>query len=315
LQDNHGRKINYLRLSVTDLCNLRCQYCMPEEGVLQKPHNEILRIEEIEQIVRIAARLGIEKVRITGGEPLVRKGILKICQKIAAVPQIRELCLTTNGILLPQMAQSLADAGVSRVNISLDTLKPAKYHSMTRMGQLSDVLLGIEAAKAAGLSPIKINVVLIGGFNDSEIEDFVFLTQTEDYEVRFIELMPVGPAANWDSVCFVPIRSVLQKVPGLEPVPGNSTTASLYRLPGAKGLVGLISPISQCFCGTCNRIRITADGRFKGCLLSSEEISLRNQSDGALESLLKNGIASKPDRHHLAECPSVIRRSMSQIGG
>lgn len=313
--DEQGRKISYLRLSVTDLCNLRCLYCMPEEGIVKKRHSEILRVEEIERIVSAAARLGIDKVRITGGEPLVRGGIIDICRRIGAIPKIKELCLTTNGVLLEKMAAPLADAGVSRVNISIDTLDPAKYRRITRMGNLRDVLRGKEAAKRAGLLPIKLNVVLTGGFNDDEIEDFVNLTKKEDLEVRFIELMPIGPAAGWDKSCFLPVRTVLERVPSLLPLLRPDGVASLYRLPGAKGTVGLISPISDCFCAACNRIRVTADGKFKGCLHSNREIDLKNKTDEELLKLMKQGIEQKPARHRLHENPGNSRRNMNQIGG
>ena len=315
MKDNLGRKINYLRLSVTDRCNLRCQYCLPANGKLPGPHREILTAKEISRIVHAAASLGIEKVRITGGEPLMRPDILDICASISAHPRIKELCLTTNGIFLEKMAKPLADAGVNRVNISLDTLDSVKYRSITRTGCLSDALKGIQAAKQAGLSPIKINVVLIGGFNDGEIGDFAALTLSESYEIRFIELMPVGPAYRWDSSCFLPAQAVLDHLPGLLPLPDRQGTAVLYHLPGAKGDIGLIRPVSHCFCDSCNRIRITADGHLKGCLLSSKEIDLRAQTDEGLLKSLRKGIFSKPSRHHLSDSPAEIRRGMSQIGG
>ena len=315
LTDNQGRTINYMRISVTDLCNLRCLYCMPEEGVVKKKHSDILRVEEVEQIVRISAEFGINKIRLTGGEPLVRGGILDICRRIKNIPQIGELCLTTNGVLLEEMAGPLADAGVDRVNISLDTLDPAKYRSITRMGDLASVLGGIEAAKKANLTPVKLNVVLIGGFNDGEIEDFVNMTKFEDIEIRFIELMPIGPAAGWDQSFFLPAQTVLDRAPGLVPLLKPDGVATLYRLPGAKGSIGLISPISHRFCATCNRVRVTADGKFKGCLHSNEEIGLKNKTDEELRELIKRGILQKPVSHHLDESPGESLRNMNQIGG
>ena len=317
MKDAFNREINYLRISVTDLCNLRCRYCMPEKGVCKKRHSDILSVEEIETIVRAAVELGVDKVRITGGEPLVRNGIMEICRKIGAIDGLKEICLTTNGILLGDMAKDLRKAGVTRVNVSLDTLDPVKFKEITRVGELSDVFKGINAAKEAGLLPLKINTVLIGGFNDDEIHDFVEMTRDEEIDVRFIELMPIGESADWDKKCFVSSSRVLELEPRLEPiVREGSAVASLYRIPGFKGRVGLINPMSHPFCSECNRIRVTADGKLKTCLHSNEEIELKGLSAEAVKEHIASAITDKPLRHHLNErSKSESKRNMFQIGG
>lgn len=314
MQDSYGRHIDYLRLSVTDRCNLRCRYCMPEEGVCKRPHAEMLTIEEYTEIARAAAALGVRKVRLTGGEPLVRKGVTELCRQLRAIPDIRELCLTTNGTLLPQMARPLREAGVDRLNISIDTLRPERYEFLTRQGQLSDALAGIRAAEEAGFRDLKLNCVLIGGFNDDELGDFLALTREHPWELRFIELMPMGPCAGWDKGRFLPVTEILKRYPELEEEEPSGVTQR-YRLPGAKGTVGLISPMSHEFCGDCRRIRVTADGKLKGCLHSREEISLKGLHGEALTAAIRRGILQKPQRHHLTERPSDTPRSMNQIGG
>lgn len=311
--DRHDREISYLRLSVTDLCNLRCQYCMPDEGVWKLDHADILSVEEIEEIVRAAVACGICKVRVTGGEPLVRRGVLEICRRIAAIEGVGELCITTNGVLLPKYAKELRLAGVNRLNVSLDTLRPTVYRSITRVGTLQNVLDGLKVAKEAGFRHIKLNCVLIGGVNDNEIADFVDLTEREDYEVRFIELMPIGECAGWNQRRFIPAERVLEAVPALEPT-AMSGVARLYRVPGWKGAVGLIRPMSACFCPMCNRIRITADGRLKPCLHSNQEILLQGLHGAALQEAIANAILEKPEQHHL-EHGSESRRTMNRIGG
>lgn len=317
MKDAFDRTINYLRISVTDLCNLRCKYCMPENGIIKKPHEDILSIEEIETIVRAAAELGITKVRITGGEPLVRNGFLEICQRIGAIDSLKEICITTNGVLLANMANDLKQAGVTRVNISLDTLDPVKFKQITRNGELSDVLSGMQAAREAGLLPLKINTVLIGGFNDNEISDFVEMTRNEEIDVRFIELMPMGECVNWDKSCFIPASRVLEREPRLEPLfKEGAAVETLYHIPGYKGKVGLINPMSQPFCSECNRIRVTADGKLKTCLHSADEIELKGLSPEAIKERMKEAILNKPLRHYLNEhAKSESARGMSQIGG
>lgn len=314
MRDNYGRDIYYLRLSVTDLCNFRCVYCMPEDGVEKRRHCDILSVEEIEEIVSAAVRCGIRKVRVTGGEPLVRRGIVEICRRIAAIPEVEELCMTTNGALLNKYASPLREAGVDRLNISLDTLDPEKYRMITRSGRLADTLAGIDAAVQAGFNNIKINAVLIGGVNDSEIRQLLELTY-KNVNVRFIELMPIGECAGWSHERFISNSKVLEAAPELREV-GSSGVAKLYRLPGGSGTVGLISPISSHFCPTCNRIRVTADGKLKPCLHSAEEVNLRGLHGQELIETIKNAIAIKPRRHHLDESEkSDSVRNMNAIGG
>ncbi len=316
--DNFGRKINYLRVSVTDLCNLRCSYCMPEQGIDKKEHKDIMSLEEIEEIIRVSAKLGISKVRITGGEPLVRKGLVPMIKNVSGIDGLKELTLTTNGILLKDYADSLKKAGLNRVNISLDTLDREKYKKITRCGKLDDVLEGIRAAKEARLLPIKINVVLIGGFNDDEIEDFVNLTIKDDIEVRFIELMPLGEASSWPEESFISNEEVINKVSRLIPMPfkGHGTVARMYKLPDSKGKVGLISPVSSHFCTYCNRVRITPDGKLKSCLHSSQEINLKGANTRELERLLIEGMMSKPSKHNIGAFHSTqTHRNMNEIGG
>lgn len=314
MKDAQGRTIDYLRLSVTDRCNLRCRYCMPETGVCKQPHAEMLTMEEYAEIARSAAVLGVQKIRLTGGEPLVRKGVTELCRQLRAIPELRELCLTTNGALLPDMARPLREAGVDRLNISLDTLRPDRYTALTRRGQLSDALAGIRAAEEAGFRDLKLNCVLIGGFNDDELGDFLALTREHPWELRFIELMPMGPCSAWDKRCFLPVTEILERYPDLKEVEPNGV-ARRYRLPGAKGTVGLISPLSHEFCGDCRRIRVTADGKLKGCLHSREEISLKGLHGETLTEAIQRGILQKPRRHHLTERPSDTPRNMNQIGG
>ena len=312
--DNCGRSIDYLRLSVTDLCNYRCQYCMPAEGVAKRDHRDILAIEELAEIAEAAVHCGVKKIRLTGGEPLVRRGLLELCRRLRAIPALEELCLTTNGALLPQLALPLREAGVDRLNISLDTLQPERFAAMTRLGRLEDVKAGISAAEKAGFTHLKFDVVLIGGFNDDEIGDFLELTQEHPWEVRFIELMPMGPCAAWEKSCFLSGEEVLKRYPALQQIEPQGV-ARRYRLPGAAGTVGLISPVSHDFCGQCCRIRVTADGKLKGCLHSREEITLRGLHGEALEDAIRSGILQKPRQHHLGVRPSDTPRTMNQIGG
>lgn len=314
MRDQYGRTVDYLRLSVTDLCNYRCRYCMDSQGVEKRPHREILSVEECVEIGAAAAACGIRKIRLTGGEPLVRRGLLDICRGLRALPGLEELCLTTNGSLLPQLAGPLREAGVDRLNISLDSLRPDRFAHLTRLGRLEDVLSGIRAAEEAGFSDLKLDTVLIGGFNDDEAGDFLRLTLEHPWEVRFIELMPMGPCASWEKSCFLPGDQILKRYPTLQQIPSEGV-ARRYRLPGAAGTVGLISPLSHDFCGVCRRIRVTADGKLKGCLHSAEELPLRGLHGEALEAAIRAGIAQKPPRHHLTERPSDTPRTMNQIGG
>ena len=317
MKDQFGREITYLRLSVTELCNLRCRYCMPAEGVCKKPHEAMLSEDEMIRVVEAAASLGITKLRITGGEPLVKRNILSICSRAAAVAGIREVCLTTNATLLPQLAVPLREAGVDRINISLDTLDAAKYTAITRVGTLSDAMRGIESALDAGFGKIKINSVLIGGFNDDEIPALAALTQQYPIDLRFIELMPmVGDEFGKDA--YLPCSAVLERLPDAVPAhDGGSGVARLYRLPGAKGNIGLISPLSQHFCGSCNRIRVTADGKIKPCLHASAEYSLKNLDLDGMRTVLQTAIRNKPAVHVPLSATEMSEagRSMNQIGG
>ena len=314
MRDGYGRDISYLRLSVTDLCNLRCVYCMPADGVEKRRHEDILSVEELQEIAEAAGRCGIRKIRLTGGEPLVRRGIVDICARTAAAPGVEEVCMTTNGLLLPKLARELREAGLQRVNISLDTLSPERYRELTRVGSIDDAIEGLKAA-LDNFETVKINAVLIGGVNEAEIQDMVALTRDVPVEVRFIELMPIGECAHWPEERFIENSRVLSAVPELEPA-GSSGVARLYTLPNAKGKVGLISPLSAHFCPECNRIRITPDGRLKPCLHSALEIELRGLHGAELDAKLREGICSKPMRHHLsADSPSESLRGMSRIGG
>ena len=315
--DNYGRVIDYMRISVTELCNLRCRYCMPEDGIVKRAHDEMMTAEETIDAVKAAVSLGIKKIRITGGEPLVKRGIVKLCDAISAIEGVEELCITTNGTLLPKFGRELREAGVSRVNISLDTLDPDKYREITRVGELSNALAGIDAAFEAGFDNIKINNVLMGGFNDDEIGDFVRLTVDRPIEVRFIELMPIGGGMDFDRSGFISCQQVLSKVPELEPLEHSEGVAVLYRLPGAKGRVGLIRPISCEFCGECNKIRLTSDGMLKPCLHSDAELCIKGLQLDEMKEVMRNAVLQKPEmRDKLdADNPSHAGRNMNSIGG
>lgn len=315
--DNYGRVIDYMRISVTELCNLRCRYCMPEDGIVKRAHDEMMTAEETIDAVKAAVSLGIKKIRITGGEPLVKRGIVKLCDAISAIEGVEELCITTNGTLLPKFGKELREAGVSRVNISLDTLDPDKYREITRVGELSEALTGIDAAFEAGFDNIKINNVLMGGFNDDEIEDFVKLTVDRPIEVRFIELMPIGGGMDFDRSGFISCQQVLSKVPELEPLEHSEGVAVLYRLPGAEGRVGLIRPISCEFCGECNKIRLTSDGMLKPCLHSDAELCIKGLQLDEMKEVMRNAVLQKPEmRDKLdADNPSHAGRNMNSIGG
>ncbi len=317
MKDQFNREITYLRVSITDRCNLRCRYCMPEDGVCKLQHQDILRYEEILEIVSMAAELGIKKVRVTGGEPLVRLGCADLCAGISAIPGIQEVVITTNGILLEQQAEALHQAGVRRVNVSLDTMDPEKYRQITGGGEIQRVLRGIEKARDVGLTPIKINTVLMGGFNDGEIPDFVEMTREHPIELRFIELMPMGPGAEFGEGAYLPGQTVLDRVPELQPLPADGGVARLYQLPGAVGRVGLISPLSRHFCGSCNRLRLTSEGALKPCLHSNQELPLRGLHGDALRETICAAIAAKPKMHGALDAhhSSQAGRNMNTIGG
>ncbi len=322
-----GRKIRYLRISATDLCNLRCIYCMPPEGVPLLPHDEILTFEETALIARRAAGLGIEHLRLTGGEPLVRKDIAKLVRMLASIPGIRDLSLTTNGTLLSGMARDLKAAGVKRITISIDTLDEEKYARITRGGKLTDALSGLASAKAAGFENIKVNCVAMRGINDDEISSFVHFADKEDIEVRFIELMPVGNRGLADEGLFFPaweIRKRLEKAGRLIPVnsskrggPASPTggPAVGYFLEGRRGKIGLITAVSEPFCSRCNRLRLTAEGKLRSCLLAGGEVDLlpilREKGDPALlDAAFFEAARAKPQCHKYSG--EVL---MSRIGG
>ena len=315
--DRLGRDITYLRISVTDKCNLRCRYCMPEEGVCKKNHTDMLTEDEIIMAVEAAASLGIRKIRITGGEPLVKKNIVSICRRAAAVPGIEEVCLTTNGILLPQLGKALKEAGVKRINLSLDTLDPDKYTYITRIGQLDAFYQGLKAAFDAGFEKIKVNAVLIGGFNDNEIVKLANLTLEYPLDMRFIELMPILGSDEFGENAYVPYFRVLEKLPDAEPVESDGGVAKLYRLPGAQGNIGLISPVSAHFCRECNRLRLTADGKLKPCLHAADEYSIKGLDFAGIKATLEKAIWNKPSWHGDLDAlhRSKAGRNMNEIGG
>ena len=315
--DNHGRQINYLRLSVTERCNLRCRYCMPEDGICKMDRIELMTEEEMIQAVEVAASLGIRKLRITGGEPLVKCNILSICEKAAAVEGIEEVCITTNGTLLPKLAKPLIEAGVKRINLSLDTLDPHKYAYITRRGTLDEAMDGLQAALDVGFEKVKINAVLIGGFNDDEILPLAKLTKQYPVDVRFIELMPIQDHDEFGEAAFIPCKRIIEKLPEAVPQKRDGGVARLYRLPGALGNIGLISPLSDHFCASCNRIRLTADGKLKPCLHSRDEFSIKGLDRDEMLAEFKRAILAKPSCH--AELSHASRsqagRNMNQIGG
>ena len=326
LIDSFKRHITYLRLSLTDRCNLRCRYCMPEEGVDKLSHQEILSYEEFLRVARAAASEGMTKIRLTGGEPLVRKGILGFIEKLAAIPGIMDLRLTTNGVLLAPMAEDLLKAGIRRVNISLDSLKPETFGYITGRNEFYSVWNGLEKALEAGFDLIKLNCVPIRGVNDHEIEDFARLTLEKPIEVRFIEFMPLGRHGFWSPDRIVSTDEIKQRLSALGPLTGlphkdTEGPANVFRLPDSLGSVGFISPITDHFCATCNRLRLTADGKLRLCLLSELEMDLKSalRSDAGLEelaALLRSAVKKKPGAHLLnEEIPASSGREMNLIGG
>ena len=322
--DAHGRKINYLRLSVTDRCNLRCRYCMPADGVPLLPHGEILSYEELLLIARTAVSLGIEKIRVTGGEPLIRRGILDFLSRLAGIPGLRQLVLTTNGLLLEEMAAPMKSAGVQRLNISIDSLDLQNFQRITRRGGMTRVLAGIAAAERAGF-PIKLNMVVMRGVNDHEVVDFAALTLKKTYTVRFIEFMPSGgEEGDWRSHV-VPGREILERIANRYPFDEIDRgelagPAKDFRIRGAAGTIGVITPVSGHFCGDCNRIRVTASGMARGCLFSDAETdlkpSLRGNDPSELANVLLRIVGTKPDKHRLCSGdPGLGPLGMSRLGG
>jgi len=326
LLDPYRRKINYLRISVTDRCNLRCRYCMPEEGIPLIRHEDILTYEEILRIVRVFASEGISKVRLTGGEPLIRKGIVDFISRLSKIEEIKDLSLTTNGILLKEFAHDLKQAGLKRINISLDSLKKDRFLQITRRDGFEQVWAGIEETLKVGLSPIKINVVAIKGLNDDEIESFARLTMHLPLTIRYIEYMPSGNGEEWqesDILTIPRIKSRLETIGKLIPIPSDrwDGPAKRFRIDGAIGEIGLIGAVSSHFCEECNRIRLTPDGRLRTCLFSDDETDVREilrngGSDQDLRGRLLVALATKPERHHINTHQfKKCQRNMSAIGG
>jgi GTP 3',8-cyclase len=326
LLDPYKRKINYLRISVTDRCNLRCRYCMPEEGIPLISHRDILTYEEMLRIVRVFASEGISKVRLTGGEPLVRKGIVDFVSRLSQIEEIKDLSLTTNGLLLKDLAEVLRQAGLKRVNISLDSLKRERFYQITRRDDFERVWSGIEEALRVGLTPIKINMVAIKGLNDDEIEAFAQLTSQLPLTVRYIEYMPSGNGEEWketDILTIAQIQARLEKMGDLISIPSDrwDGPAKRFRFNGARGEIGLIGAVSSHFCGDCNRLRLTPDGKIRTCLFSDEEVDVKEiirkgGSDEDLKARLLMALGAKPERHHInTHLFKKCQRNMSAIGG
>lgn len=326
--DRFGREIDYLRVSVIDHCNLRCVYCMPLQGLQLTRPEDLLSPAEIEAVVRAAVAAGFRKVRITGGEPTLRPDLIEIVQRLAALPGIADLAMTTNGLLLPRLAAPLRQAGLRRVNIHLDSLHPGRLQRLMRFGTLEEIWAGIEAAEAAELVPVKLNVVVARGYNDEDVVELAELTVRNDWHVRFIELMPLGGSeeARMAVAHFVSNTETLKRIEEvfgpLVSIPAKSAAdeAVYYRIPGARGLLGFISPVSAPYCGTCNRMRLTADGKLHLCLLHDEEVDVRDAlRSGAtsddLTSLLLLAVERKPTGHGLAQGIAPEVRKMYQVGG
>jgi cyclic pyranopterin phosphate synthase len=323
--DAFGRHIHYLRVSLTDKCNLRCVYCMPEQMVF-RPTEELLSDAELMKVLEVMSALGFDKYRLTGGEPTVRPSVVDIVRGIASLPNTREIAMTTNGLKLKKLAQPLKDAGLKRVNISIDSLDPAKFKRITRWGDVRDVLAGIEASEQAGLIPIKLNAVVIRSFNEEDVVPLAALTLEHDWQFRFIEVMPFADVADFQQASIVTTQEMIRHI---EERLGKLTIendgqldgeARVYRLPNARGTVGFISPVSAPFCASCNRVRLTADGTLRLCLLKDGELDLktplrRGASADDLEGLIREAIWRKPWGHDLAHGVIPMNRIMSEIGG
>ena len=323
LSDQFGRSIEYLRISVTDRCNFRCTYCMPLEGLPWLPKADILSYEEIVGVVEQLAPLGLRRIRLTGGEPTIRPQITTLVSQLRAVPGVEDIALSTNGVNLPELAQPLRAAGLDRINMSADSLRPDRVTAIARRDLGFDPVASLRAAEAAGLSPIKVNVVVMRGVNDDEVADFARLTRDHPWHIRFIELMPVGDMREltWDHV--VPTAEILDRmaavdalVPDAGPSRGNGP-AAYYRFPGAPGTVGVITPMTHTYCGTCNRVRLTADGRLRTCLFGDHEVNLRDalRAGLPLEPLFREALAGKPKEHALLQMQVGGLRALSQVGG
>ena len=307
--DQFGRRVEYLRVSVTDKCNLRCVYCMPLDGLDWLKRESLLSYEEIASVLRTMAGMGLEKARITGGEPLVRKDLPRLVGMVAEIPGIVDISLSTNAVLLADQAQALRDAGISRVNVSLDSLQEERVDAIARRpGSFGRILEGLDAAEAVGFDPIKINVVLIGGQNDDEIEDFALITRDRPWHIRFIELMPTGSNLDLSANSFVSCQEALvriRRMGSIEPVegPAGNGPATYFRFPGAAGTVGVITPMSHNYCDRCNRMRLTADGQLRPCLFGSIQTNLRDplRAGADLVPLIEETLRIKPERHYLIQ--------------
>ncbi|MBD5634265.1 MAG: GTP 3',8-cyclase MoaA [Candidatus Eremiobacteraeota bacterium] len=326
LADAFRRPISYLRISVTDRCNLRCTYCMPEAGLPWIPNADVLSFDEIERIVRAAAGIGVRSLRLTGGEPLVRPNLAELVRRLAAVDGIDDIALSTNGLLLAEQVRGLAAAGLRRVNVSLDTLRPERFEAIARRPGLDRVLAGIDAAIAAGLAPVKLNCVVMRGANDDELHDFAALAREREVYVRFIEMMPVIENLAEQRDMYLSSEDILTRLRSsgtLEPVigPGGNGPARYFAEPGALGAVGVISPLSHDYCDRCNRVRLGADGRLRLCLFGDYEIDFRTPvrdgaDEAAIAALFRGGMLIKPERHHLRLGEASSRmRAFSEIGG
>jgi len=326
MKDSFGREINYLRISITDRCNLRCVYCMPMEGMTFVPGPELLTAEEIERVARAGADAGFHKIRLTGGEPTLRRDVVEIVERLTCIPGIQQVVMTTNGLRLPWLAGPLAQAGLRRVNIHIDSLDETRLTRVMRLNSLDKVWAGIKAAEHAELVPIKLNVVVTRGYNEEDVTDLARLTLEHDWHVRFIELMPLGGPAEIAFNHYVPTRESMDHIEAtlgpLFPLNNGDIVgeARLYRLAGARGTLGFISPVSDPYCDSCNRMRLTADGRIRLCLLSEDELNFRDVLRGGgshqeLVALFQRAIWAKPVGHKLEEGIHPENRTMSQIGG
>jgi cyclic pyranopterin phosphate synthase len=322
LRDQFGRSIEYLRISVTDRCNFRCLYCMPLEGMQWLPKRDILSYEEIAAVVRQLAPIGLRRLRITGGEPTIRPDLPSLVRQLRAIPEIEDISLSTNGVKLPELSGGLREAGLDRVNMSADSLRPDRIAAIARRDLGLDPVRAAQAASDAGLDPIKINVVVMRGVNADEIEDFARLTIGRPWHVRFIELMPVGDLRDLTFEHVVPSEEVLARVQALGTVvpdagPRGNGPAKYFRLEGGRGTVGVITPMTHTYCGSCNRVRLTADGRLRTCLYGDHEVNLRDalRAGQPLAPLFRQALAEKPKEHQLLHMKVGGLRALSQVGG
>jgi cyclic pyranopterin phosphate synthase len=325
-RDGYRRKIDYMRISVTDRCNLRCTYCMPEEGMPLISHDDVMRFEEIGLLVRAAVSIGFRKVRLTGGEPLVRRGIVDLVRILRGIDGLEDLSITTNGVLLKETAKDLKDAGIGRINISLDTLRPNRFREITRRDLFDNVISGIDEALAVGMGPVKLNVVLIKGVNDDEVIDFVEMTRDRPISVRFIEFMPASLSSDWAKDRIVPSEALISRIEKKYPLTpvserlGSGPSVN-YRAADFVGTVGFITPVTNHFCGECNRIRVTSEGKIRGCLFSDDESDilplLRGEKDiEQVAGFILETLKTKPYSHEINTARfRSCQRSMSKIGG